>query len=57
MTDREAAYLAGLRAGYLRALENYAPKGRTPEQKARDTAYWRECAMREFPDVKAKEAA
>lgn len=53
----EQTYLAGLRDGYARALENYAPKGRSEEQKARDTKYWRECARREFPGPQAKEQA
>lgn len=57
MTDRDLAYLNGLRDGYLRALEDYGPKDRTAEQKARDTAYWRECARRKFPSLEQQSEA
>lgn len=58
MTDRELAYLNGLRDGYLRALEDYGPKGRSKEQQAKDTKYWAECARRKFPSLeKQSEAA
>jgi len=57
MTDRELAYLNGLRDGYFRALQKHGPQARTEEQRKLDEAHWRECARKEFPDFQAKAEA